>query len=314
MDLGGASDCCVDARRVFTRWLLVALGGTLPAMCTANDETSDAIRRVLARHFGVDRPVRLLPGGEGRTYRAGDHIFRRETNPAEACFIADLYSSMEEQGFRLPRPARALDGAWVTPQGWSAWTFVEGQPATTQDLAQVIPAIQAFHRALASVPYPPYLARRDSPYDRANLQTWEDAPLTLEDRFAPLVVPLLQRRRPVPELRAQLIHADLNEQNILVASGSDPAIIDMTPYWRPPEFAVAVLAYWLGPYRNNPAILPAFAHIREFDQMLLRVGLRTLLISQEFSRLGAAIGDVEQEYRGAVEIICRWVDRVEARR
>ena len=267
---------------------------------------------MLAQQFGVADPLHLLPGGEGRTYRAGDYVFRRETNNIEAAFIADLYHSLPERGFRLPRPIRAVDGAWVTADGWSAWTFVAGRPAIAADLGLVLPALQAFHQALASVPYPAYLAGRDSPYDRANRQTWEDDPLTLDARFAPLVAPLLQRRRPVPELRPQLIHADLNEHNILVAPGLDPAIIDMTPYWRPPEFALAVPAYWLGPYRGNAAILPACAHLREFDQMLLRVGLRTILISQEFSRLGAAVGDVEQEYRPSIEIICHWVDRLDA--
>jgi uncharacterized protein (TIGR02569 family) len=281
-------------------------------MSTINHEPGETIRSILARQFGIDHPVRLLPGGEGRTYRAGDYIFRRETNRAEAAFIAELYCSLPEQRFRLPRPIRALDGAWVTAAGWSAWTFVEGRPATTTDLGQVIPALQSFHQALASVPYPSYLAQRDSPYDRANKQTWEDDPITLDPRFAPLIAPLLQRLRPVPELRPQLIHADLNEQNILVAPGVDPAIIDMTPYWRPPEFALAVPAYWLGPYRGDATVLSAFAHIRAFDQMLVRAGLRTMLISQEFDRLGVTVGEVEQEYRASVEIICQWVDRSDA--
>lgn len=280
-------------------------------MRTTDYEPDEAIRRMLARRFGIDHPVQLLPGGEGRTYRAGDYVFRHETSHVEATFIADLYHSLPERGFRLPRPIRAVDGAWITAEGWSAWNFVAGRPATAADLEFVIPALQSFHQALASVPYPAFLAGRDSPYDRANRQTWQDDPLTLDARFAPLAAPLLQRLRPVPELRPQLIHADLNEQNMLVAPGLHPAIIDMTPYWRPSEFALAVPAYWLGPYRGNAAILPAFAHLPAFDQMLVRVGLRTILISQEFSRLGAAIGDAEQEYRASVEIICNWVDRLE---
>jgi Ser/Thr protein kinase RdoA (MazF antagonist) len=253
-----------------------------------------AIRRELERWFVLDGPLVRLPSGEGRTYRAGDVIYRHDPNAEENAFIVDLYRSIEQNGFRVPLPMQSISGAWTTAEGWTAWTFVSGQPATPAALEQVIPAIQSFHHVLAQVARPAYLDRRDSPYDRADRLAWLDAP-QIDDRFVSLIVPLMQRKRDLPDLRCQLIHGDLNEQNILVAPGLPPALIDMTPYWRPAEFALAVLAFWIGPYRGSAEVLPRFAQIAAFDQMLIRMALRTIFVSQEFARLGAEVGDVERE-------------------
>lgn len=270
-------------------------------------EEPAAIRRELERWFVLDGPLVRLPSGEGRTYRAGDVIYRRDPNAEENAFIVDLYRSIEQNGFRVPLPIRSTSGAWTTAEGWTAWTFVSGLPATPADLEQVIPAIQSFHHALAQVDRPAYLDRRDSPYDRADRLAWSDAP-AIDERFVSLITPLMQRKRDLPDLRCQLIHGDLNEQNILCAPGLPPALIDMTPYWRPAEFALAVLAFWIGPYRGRAEILPHFAPIAAFDQMLIRMALRTIFVSQEFARLGVEIGNVEREYGAAIEIVCRWFD------
>ena len=75
-----------------------------------------------------------------------------------------------------------------------------------------------------------------------------------------------------------MVHGDLNYNNILVAPGLAPGFVDMGgPYVRPPEFALAVAAYWLGPYKRNEAVLGHFAGVRELEQMLVRVALRQLV-------------------------------------
>lgn len=277
-------------------------------MTAGSREALAAIRRELERWFVIDGPLVRLPSGEGRTYRAGDVIYRRDPDVEETAFIVDLYRSIEQRGFRVPLPMQSTSRTWTTAEGWTAWTFVPGQPTTSADLDHVIPALQSFHRALTQVARPAYLDRRDSPYDRADRLAWSDAP-RIDERFAALIAPLMQRKRDLPDLRCQLIHGDLNEQNILVAPGLPPALIDMTPYWRPASFALAVLAFWIGPYRGDATVLRRFAQIPAFDQMLIRMALRTIFVSQEFARLGAEIGDVAQEYGAAVEIVCRWADR-----
>jgi uncharacterized protein (TIGR02569 family) len=275
----------------------------------AKDPHNDAlIYEAIARSFEIEPPLVPLPGGEGRTYRAGQRIYRQESDPIEAGYIAQLYHTIQEDGFRVPKPIPTKQGGWITAEGWSAWSFVSGQPASKQDLPQVIEAVQAFHQALAQAPYPTYLRQRNSPYDRADQQAWGELPDEIDQTLAPFVRKLARRRRPVANLSPQLIHGDLNEENILVAPGLPPAIIDMTPYWRPAEFALAVLAYWLGPYRGDETVLPYFTHLPEFDQMLIRAGLRTILIRHQFSKLGRSL-EGAAAFNRPISLICRWADR-----
>jgi uncharacterized protein (TIGR02569 family) len=276
---------------------------------TFNNHSADisTVSAVIAQAFDIAGALHLLPGGEARTYRAGNIIYRREANLAEATYLADVYHSLPEIGFRVPKPIRAKQGGWVSPTGWSAWTFVVGRPATKDDLPSLIAAIRAFHQALAYHPYPAYLADRDTPYDRADQAAWDKPPDTIDPRLVPLVTQLLRLRQPIDSLPAQLIHGDLNEENILIAPGVPPAILDLSPYWHPPEFALAVLAYWLGPYRGDMAILPTFAQVREFDQMLVRAALRTIFITHEFSKRGGGLDNVAEEFQTPVAIIVEWM-------
>ena len=280
---------------------------------TSNSHSSDisTLSTDIAQAFDIAGELHVLPGGEGRTYRAGNIIYRRETNVAEASYLADVYHHLPEIGFRIPKPIRTRYDEWVSLTGWSAWTFVTGRLATQDDVLVVIPAIRAFHHALASQPYPAHLATRDTPYDRADQAAWDTPPDTIDPRLLPVVKQLLHLRQPIDSLPTQLIHGDLNEENILIEAGIPPAIIDFTPYWRPPEFALAVLAYWLGSYQGDMAILRAFAQVREFDQMLVRSALRMILISHEFSKQGGSLEHAVEEFQTPVRIIAEWINQRE---
>jgi hypothetical protein len=117
-------------------------------------------------------------------------------------------------------------------------------------------------------------------------------------------------RRSVPlRLRPQLIHGDLNPDNILVASDAPPALIDMAPYWRPAGFALAVLAYWLGPAVGNSTVLTGFEAVPAFDQLLVRAALRSVLVWHEFAQIGRPLGDAEAEFGAAVAITTEWIGR-----
>ncbi len=83
---------------------------------------------------------------------------------------------------------------------------------------------------------------------------------------------LLAVLRPV-RLQAQLVHGDLGG-NVLFAAGEPPAVIDFSPYWRPPGLALAVAAVdalmWSG---AAPVILDELAGQPELDQLLARAGV-----------------------------------------
>jgi hypothetical protein len=104
----------------------------------------------------------------------------------------------------------------------------------------------------------------------------------------PLVGALYASRRPVNGLQDQLIHGDLNPENILVGPGLPPGFLDLAPFWRPPEFALALFANWIGPRRGDPAVLRHFAEVRHFDRLLIRAGIRMLLIMTDIDGFEAS--------------------------
>lgn len=258
----------------------------------------------IAHLFGVQEEAVLIAHNEHPVYRAGDIIIRQESDPEEAVFFASLFSSITARGFRVARPITSISGAYVTDDGWTACAFLTGRPATADDAPRVVSAIAAYHEALALTPKLSIIKGDDSPFMRADKMAWNERRTTVDQRIAPLVGPLQARLQPVDELKPQLIHGDLNPDNILIEPGVPPGIIDIAPYWRPPEFAQAVAAYWLGPFRGDRAVLAAFSRVQAFDQMLLRAGLRMLLIRNEFGNLNDL-----SAYATASSIICEWIDR-----
>jgi uncharacterized protein (TIGR02569 family) len=206
----------------------------------------------------------------------------------------------------VPTPLRALGGGWLV-RGWTAETFLEGRPARAADAPQVVAAVEAFHRALLGEPLPGFRAgiAEPNPWDRADAWAWGELPEPVDPRLTEPLRRLAALRRPLPALPRQLIHGDLNPDNLLIGpegSGLAPGIIDLTPYWRPAGFGAAVAAYWLGPYRGDAAVLEHFSHIPHFPQLLVRAALRMLLTFRDLEDAG----DVEQ-YRPAIDVITRYL-------
>ncbi|HEX2910949.1 MAG TPA: phosphotransferase [Chloroflexia bacterium] len=257
----------------------------------------------VATAFGVGPQITLLPGGyDLKTFRSGEVVLRYLGQEAQAAgeWQASLFSAIQEKGFRVARPLRASNGAWMV-KGWVAEHFLEGRHATLEDLPKVIKAVSQFHEALAGIPLPQYRKREKTIWDRADEWAWGVIPREIDPELYALARELAELRKPV-DLPSQLIHGDLNLSNILVADRLPPALIDLAPYWRPPEFALAVTAYWAGPYRGDIAVLSQFKHLKAFDQMLIRAGLRMLLTQKDPWRANGL-----KDYRKANESIIQFV-------
>jgi uncharacterized protein (TIGR02569 family) len=227
---------------------------------------SDVPASVLAA-FGVTGPARRLAGGEGRCVRVGPAVLKPTTDGPEASWCAELLARLREDGFRLARPLRAGDGRWVV-DGWSASRFVEGEPVTGR-WTDLFAAGRAFHQSLSSEPRPTFLDTRTHPWAIADRVAWQEATAALPPDVAPLVSRLESARAPV-EAVGQLVHGDLRG-NVLFAAGRPPAIIDFSPYWRPPAYADAVVAVdgmlWYG---AGPDVLSLAWSSPDFPQLLVR--------------------------------------------
>lgn len=258
---------------------------------------------VLAAFAITDSPI-FIPAGEGRVYKAGNVILKHafKDNEDTLIWMTDLFDSLEPKGFRISKPIRANSGDWLV-QNWSAWTYVSGTAPAPSQYKEMIAPIQAFHVALKNIPKPNFIETEDTPYRRADAYAWGKPPSTIHPLLQDDIYRLYSLRTPIAHIESQLIHGDLNPDNLLTINGAPAAIIDMATYWRPANFALAVYAYWIGPYKNKPEVLHYFSSIETFPQLLLRAALRMLLIMSEFNDVHEP-----QIYHQATKIVEQFVN------
>jgi hypothetical protein len=102
----------------------------------------------------------------------------------------------------------------------------------------IIEAGRAFHRAVAHLPRPHCLDERSDPWAAADKAAWGEQTGPLHGAFTAVARRLREALEPLG--RSQLVHGDLT-RNVLFTQHQPPAVIDLSPYWRPPEYAEGVV-------------------------------------------------------------------------
>ena len=211
--------------------------------------------------FGVV-DLEPLAGGEGTSWRSGDVVLKpvQTRSRAELEWQGRLFETVPADGVRVPQLLGIHDG-------WCAWAYLEGGH---RDAAwpEVIAAGRRFHAAIAGFPRPPFLDLRTDSWAVGDRVAWGElsASEIPDVKHLPRLLALL---RPV-SAPSQLVHGDLTG-NVLFADGLPPAVIDFSPYWRPPAFADAIVVgdalLWEG---ADATLLDAVADVPDFPQYLLR--------------------------------------------
>ncbi|KAJ9654453.1 hypothetical protein H2198_006533 [Neophaeococcomyces mojaviensis] len=205
------------------------------------------------RAFGVDGTPTPLLGGRGLCYRVGDTVLRPSDNDDETNWIARvLHDLPSSAAYRISQPkAVAAEPTNFIHNGWTAWSFLPGEAGVTPRFADILRVSRVFHTDIASLDLqkPQFLEQRTNRWHEADLVTWgekrlEDIEKVNEEilaLFQPMLEKLQQIKRPLPaNLSYQVIHADLTG-NVLFDDDAPPGIIDITPYWRPAEYAEAII-------------------------------------------------------------------------
>ena len=227
--------------------------------------------------FGVSvedlEPLHDIGGGSSGSgavpvWRGGEVVLKPVPGPAEAAWVAQTLDALQVDGVRVARPLRSSDGRWVVA-GWSATRFVAGRTEPRHD--EVVAVSLRLHRATASLPRPRFLANRTDVWAMADRAAWGEADPSLDGaKGGTLFDSLTGLRRPAPGLRDQIVHGDLFG-NVLFAGSAPPAVIDFSAYWRPPEWAAAVVVVdalaWGG---ADDGLLDRWAELRQWPQALLR--------------------------------------------
>jgi uncharacterized protein (TIGR02569 family) len=201
--------------------------------------------------FAVPDVVESLPGGQGRSVRAGDLVLSPGRDPAVQDWLSPVLARLavrldqdpmrRRQDLRIAVPVPARDGSWVV-EGWTASRYEPGT-VTCRDLEVIRATGHLLHAqfALAVSERPAGLAARTDRWAVAERVAFGQAPPPARDRD---VTALVARVRDAvgadpsvgPE---QLVHADLAGNVLLDAAGA-PVVIDVAPAWRPALWADAV--------------------------------------------------------------------------
>jgi uncharacterized protein (TIGR02569 family) len=250
--------------------------------------------RVVAAFGGSGEPE-ALAGGSDPAWRAGAVVLKRfEEGEEELAWLAEALPS--PPGLRVARPLSSADGRFAV-DGWMATAWLAGEHRPRSWLA-IIEAGDELHRNLAAAARPSFLDSRADPWAVADRLAWGEARLDLQGPTG-LLDRLGAAMRDV-DGASQVVHGDLTG-NVLFADGLPPAVIDVSPYWRPRDYAAAIVVadalVWEG---ATAADLEAVLVRPGFGQHLVRA-LRFRL-AVDVIRAGRERADLEAPYLDAADL------------
>src|SRR3954451_8777960 len=231
--------------------------------------------RAVLQAFGLRGTPTPLPGGRGAAWLVDDAVVKpAEVSPEQLEWEATELATRRIEGVRLSTPLRSNDGAWVV-DGWSATRRVAGAHAPGR-WREVVAAGWRLHDALRDVRRPAFLASRTDRWWLADRIAWGEEEIS-SGRSNDLIDQVAAWRRSI-DSAPQLIHGDLTG-NVLFEPGLPPAVIDLSLYWRPAGYAVAIVVVdglvWEA---AGPDVVSLGADVPEFGQLLVRALLFRLVV------------------------------------
>jgi putative hydrolase of the HAD superfamily len=216
-------------------------------------------------------------------------------------------------GFRVARPVRAASGEFFV-DGWGATEVLAGElrNAGDEDWAELFAVARAYSSALSPLPRPDFLDRRDHQWALADRVAF-GAPYPDPVAGAGLLLgALLRQRRPVEDEPSQVVHGDL-AGNILFAPDLPPAVIDLSPYWRPVGFSLAIAAIDALLWYDAPLTVLELAAADsgpDFADHLIRALIFRLVAFSEHAKAqalpAAAVGDELARYDLVYDVVKRF--------
>ncbi len=255
--------------------------------------------------FGIAGPLKKLEGGKGSAWLADGLVLKpRDLLPQELEWLDTRARELSHGGpLRLSLPVRSTAGN-LSEEEWVAYGYLPGEYTSGRWLEKASVAL-AFSGLFTGEPRPPFLDERNHAWAEADRFAWEETS-ALGGQEIPYVPELVAARRPVDGVPC-IIHGDLTG-NILEHPGGVPAVIDPTLYYRPVDYAVAIIAVDAVCFEGaSLSLLESMSPGQAFPQYLLRALLFRIVTDALNHRQEAAFG----AYRHTVE---RVLDRAASHR
>jgi len=252
--------------------------------------------------FGLYGPLELLAGGQGVTWRVGEAVVKQlDMTPSMVAWQGGLLSRLDgRHDFRVSVPLKTAAGLWTTA-GWSAWRYQPGAHVSGR-WHDIISVGQRLHAALAAEPEPDFLPHLSDKWSIGNKVAWGELPAANYTGTKHLSK-LSSALRPVRPSN-QLVHGDLTG-NVLFHDDLPPLVIDLSPYWRPPAFASAiVVADALLFHGAGKDVIEPLLDDPAFPQYLLRA-LIFRAVTDHLARPDLQRVDADDPYLAAVELALR---------
>lgn len=193
--------------------------------------------------------------------------------PEELLWLDDVAREHSVGGeLRLSLPIRSRSGRLIV-DGWTAFPYLTGehQPGRWTELAQIA---RDFAALFVELECPDFIDMRTHAWAKADRYAWgeyDGPPIT-----APYIADLMSARRQVFDPPG-IIHGDLTG-NVVFDPAFPPAVIDLTVYWRPVNYSIAVIAADAVCFEGAPlSLLETTSPARDFPQYLIRALLFRLV-------------------------------------
>ncbi len=259
-------------------WGLAAVPYVVVSAATEEQPASDS-GAVLPQHvrtaFGVrDADAVPIEYGGLSGFRCDDVVLRPVRSNVVAAWSARVLDTLRADRLRIARPLRASDGRWVVA-GWAASQYLRGNLEARYH--ELVAASLRLHAATASVRRPRLLDDRDDLVTRADAAAWGERSIALAPSVGGALFDEVAARRRQLKLPSQVVHGELfgtvlfDSPDGATGDGPDPAVVDLVPFWRPVEWAAAVIVVdalaWGG---ADAGLLRAWSHLDGWPQVMLR--------------------------------------------
>jgi len=249
--------------------------------------------------FGLSGSLQPLFGGQGTAWLVETVVLKPlDMAPVMLAWQHSLLARLAGRtDFRVSVPLRTTDGAF-SADGWTAWRYESGSHRERR-WHEIIAVGRQLHDALVTEPEPSFLRGRTDPWAIGDKVAWGELPLTehASDPHMARLVPALRLVRG----RSQLVHGDLTG-NVLFDDDLPPLVIDVSPYWRPPAFASAiVVADALAFEGANSHIVEPLLDDPDFAQYLLRA-LIYRIVTDRVAGFDQLRSNSEDPYGDVVEL------------